>query len=209
MLGGLRSGGVAVTAGYDTGMNQAARPWIDTSEFARRGASLSASQSPADFPRLRELLAGDEGEIYWSLTGERRTRPEGGADLFMRLELRGEVSLACIRCLQPVRARFDEQRLLKLALTETQAEREDAQADDFDVLAGSHRFDVLELVEDEAIMALPIAPRHEDCSLPAQAAPEGGGESAGQGDGAQERRPNPFAALAALKRRSGGDLDET
>jgi uncharacterized protein len=189
-------------------MKQAARPWIDTSEFARRGTSLSARQSPGDFPRLRELLAGDDGEIDWSLSGERRPRPEGGSDLFMRLVLSGEVWLACTRCLQPVRARIDEQRLLKLALTETQAEREDAQADDYDVLAGSHRFDVLELVEDEAIMALPIAPRHDDCSLPAQAADLAASSASQEGPDA-DRRPNPFSALAGFKRRTDDGLDET
>ena len=209
MRGGSRSEGDAVTAGYDTGMNQAARPWIDTSEFARRGSSLSARQSPGDFPRLRELLAGDEGEIDWSLSGERRPRPEGGSDLFMRLALSGEVSLACTRCLQPVRVRIDEQRLLKLALTETQAEREDARADDYDVLAGSQRFDVLELVEDEAIMALPIAPRHDDCSLPTHSAPDLSAPSASQEGHGADRRPNPFSVLAGLKRRTDDGLDET
>jgi uncharacterized protein len=209
MRGGSRSEGEAVTAGYDTGVNQPARPWIDTSEFARRGATLSARQSPADFPRLRELLAGDEGEIAWSLDGERRPRPEGGSDLFMRLGLSGEVWLECTRCLQPVSARIDEQRLFKLALTETQAEREDAQADDYDVLAGSPRFDVLELVEDEAMMALPIAPRHDDCSLPARPAPAAGARSVPPAGDEADRRPNPFSALAGLKRRSDEGLDET
>jgi uncharacterized protein len=195
-------------------MKEPARPWIDTGEFARRGSSLSASQSPGEFPRLRELLTSDEGEISWSLTGERRARPEGGSALFMRLRLRGEVSVECIRCLQPVLARFDEERLFKLALTETQAEREDAQADDYDVLAGSPRFDVIELVEDEAIMALPIAPRHDDCSLPPQrdtrASASARGPRPNGGDGEDEdSRPNPFAALADLKRRRNDGLDET
>jgi uncharacterized protein len=192
-------------------MKEAARAWIDTGEFARRGSGLSAQQTPDEFPRLREMLVDGAGAIDWSLTGERRVRPEGGADLFMRLKLRGEVSLACIRCLQPVRARFDEERLFKLALTETEAEREDARVDEYDVLAGNPRFDVLELVEDEAIMALPIAPRHDDCSLPART---GQGEDVAHADGAHEEdsadsRPNPFAALARLKRRPDGGLDET
>ena len=195
-------------------MKDAVRPWIDTGEFARRGSSLSATQSPDEFERLRGLLADGEGEIAWSLTGERRPRPEGGSELFMRLRLRGEVSVQCIRCLRPLAAHFEEERLFKLALTETQAEREDAQADDYDVIAGSHRFDVIELVEDEAIMALPIAPRHEGCSLPAQASGSGdrdarAGATDGDGAGDEESRPNPFAALAALRGRRDGGLDET
>ncbi len=108
-----------------------------------------------------------------------------------------------------MRVRIDEQRLFKLALTETQAEREDARADDYDVLAGSQRFDVLELVEDEAIMALPIAPRHDDCALPAQSAPEPAPRRPRRKGPSADRRPNPFSVLAGLKRRTDDGLDET
>ena len=62
---------------------EASRPWIDTGEFARIGGELAAQQQPAQLPRLRELLAGDEGHVRWRLTGERRPRPEGGADAFL------------------------------------------------------------------------------------------------------------------------------
>lgn len=173
-----------------------ARPWIDTLEFARSGGTLASAQQPADFPRLLDLLAGPEGRIEWALTGERRPRPEGGADAFLRLELQGSVSLECIRCLRPVQAEFKDLRLFKITATESQAEREDAETDDYDALVASPRFDVLEFIEDEAILALPIAPRHQDCSLP--------GVAAGPAEAAPER-PNPFAALAALKRRDAGD----
>lgn len=174
----------------------AARPWIDTLEFARSGGSLESSQQPVDFPRLFDLLAGPEGRIDWALSGERRPRPEGGADAFLRLELRGSVSLECNRCLRPVQAEFEDRRLFKITATESQAEREDAQTDDYDALVASPRFDVLEFVEDETILALPIAPRHTDCSLPGNAA---------EPVEAAPERPNPFAALAALKGRTGGD----
>jgi hypothetical protein len=45
--------------------------------------------------------------------------------------------------------------------------------------------DVAELVEDEILLALPVAPRHEKCGLP-------GAADAGE-------RINPFAALSGLK----------
>jgi uncharacterized protein len=45
--------------------------------------------------------------------------------------------------------------------------------------------DVAELVEDEILLALPVAPRHEKCGLPGVA-------DAGE-------RINPFAALSGLK----------
>jgi uncharacterized protein len=178
----------------------AARPWIDLLEFARAGSSLGAEQRPADFPRLTELLAGPDGRIEWRLAGERRPRPEGGADAFLRLHIGGSVTLACIRCLRPVQAEFADERLFKIAATESQAEREDAQTDEYDALVASRRFDVLELVEDEAILALPIAPRHADCSLP--------GAATAEAPPAQAERPNPFAVLASLRGRGGGDAPD-
>ncbi|HWS75553.1 MAG TPA: YceD family protein [Quisquiliibacterium sp.] len=177
----------------------AAHPWIDMVEFARSGGEFEAVQVPADFPRLLDLLASDDGRIEWRLSGERRPRPEGGADSFLRLRLSGTASLGCMRCLRPVRVEFGDDRLFKVVLTETQAEREDAETDEYDSLVLSHRFDVLELVEDEAILALPIAPRHDDCSLPAEA--RGGAEPAE----APAERPNPFAALAGLRARPRGN----
>ncbi len=110
------------------------RPCIDTLEFARSGTRLAAVQRPSDFPRLLELLVNSDGRIEWSLSGEFRPRPEGGADAYLDLHIQGSVCLACIRCLQPVRAEFGDRRLFKITATESQAEREDAETDDYDAL---------------------------------------------------------------------------
>ncbi|MDO5653087.1 MAG: YceD family protein, partial [Brachymonas sp.] len=56
------------------------------------------------------------------------------------------------------------------------------------------QFDLLALVEDELLMALPLAPRHETCAapdLPVQASDASGEENA---------TPHPFAALQQLKK---------
>jgi uncharacterized protein len=167
---------------------------IDLGEFARTRGTLSGSCEPGRLERLQELLAGDDGRIEWSLSGERRTRPEGGSDGYLTLRLTGRVQVECIRCLKPVDATLDEERVFRLTATESQAQRIDAESDDFDALVEEVDFDVLELVEDEAILALPIAPRHADCALPAEIdAPTEEPES----------RPNPFAVLQALKGKDG------
>ncbi len=58
----------------------------------------------------------------------------------------------------------------------------------------SRDFDALSLVEDELILSLPLVPRHEVCPehLPSQVEDEA--------FEAASERPNPFAALAALKK---------
>ena len=54
-----------------------------------------------------------------------------------------------------------------------------------DFLPVERELDVVEVVEDEILLALPVAPRHEKCGLP-------GAADAGE-------RINPFAKLAGLK----------
>lgn len=170
----------------------AKRPTVDLVEFARVGGELSGSHPPSALPRLRELLFDDAGRIDWALRGERRPRPEGGSESYLALRLGGSVVVQCNRCLQGVECELADDRQFKVVATESQAERFDAETDEFDALVADPRFDVLELVEDEAILALPISPRHAECALPRESAP--GDEPA------PAERPNPFAMLAALRK---------
>ncbi len=76
--------------------------------------------------------------------------------------------------------------------SEAEAERLDAESDD-DHLVLVPRLDLLALVEDELILELPLVPRHEGICpepLPQPAADEA----------PVDERPNPFAALAALRK---------
>ncbi len=174
---------------------------IDTDAFTRSGEQLNGTLPASACDRLRELLADEQGEIRWSLRGARRRRPEGGSEGHLELTLGGTLRLPCVRCLEPLEATLDETRRYRLALTEAQAERDDVDSEDFDVIAGGQHFDVLSLVEDEAIMALPLAPSHATCGLPVEV-PQTHGE-AGSSEEAPPQRPNPFAALEQLKRGSG------
>ena len=71
-----------------------------------------------------------------------------------------------------------------------------AQDDDAEeeVLALSRDFDLLELVEDELLMDLPVAPMHDVCPEPVKM-------SAADEDfeAAEAARENPFAVLGRLK----------
>ncbi|MDR0457802.1 MAG: YceD family protein, partial [Burkholderiaceae bacterium] len=77
---------------------------------------------------------------------------------------------------------------------EAQAARLDERAED-DVLASVGDFDLLDLIEDELLLALPLAPCHDRCPQPVRNA----GFDAGIAD-----KPHPFAALAALKNTKRG-----
>jgi uncharacterized protein len=185
-----------------------ARPWIDTNEFTRTGQRLSGRCPLALLARMSDMLTDDNGYLDWSLDGERSRRADGGFDAHLALAFSGAVRMRCVRCLEPVEITIEDRRHFKLVVTESVAEREDAQTDDFDLLVTSPHFEVLDLLEDEAIMALPLAPSHGTCARPGESAERPGGAGVGidPDETAQGGRPNPFAVLAALKKpRSSGD----
>jgi uncharacterized protein len=62
---------------------------------------------------------------------------------------------------------------------------EELEDDGTDAIEASRELAVLALVEDEVLLALPVAPRHEVCALPAAVE--------------TQSRPSPFAVLAKLK----------
>ena len=104
----------------------------------------------------------------------------------LSLHLAGSLKLCCQRCLQPFDFELDETAQVVLFADE---EALDQAVQDDDTLEGmvcGRELDVYSLLEDQILMALPFSPKHENC---------GSGETAVQSD-----KPNPFAALAGLKK---------
>lgn len=158
------------------------QPVIDGFEFASAGATQQGIWPLKELPRLRDMLASDAGEVAYEIAGVRdgRGRPA------LRLQVRGTLSLRCQRCLEPMEfeVNTDETLVLAATLAEIHAEPADAHAPDR-VVAG-REMALGELIEDELILALPFAPRHEDCS------------AAGMGD--QDSGNSPFAGLRGMIR---------
>ena len=103
----------------------------------------------------------------------------------LHLEVNGVLPLACQRCLDGIRFELDVDSLLELIPEGSELSQDELEDDTRDFLPVAGELDVAELVEDEILLALPVAPRHEKCGLP-------GAADAGE-------RINPFAALAGLK----------
>jgi uncharacterized protein len=136
------------------------QPVIDGFEFASAGASREGDWPLSDFPRLRDLLAADAGVVHYAIEGVRDERGRPG----LRVSVRGTLQLRCQRCLEALPYEVDTAETLVLAasLAEIHAEPADAHAADR-VVAGRD-MPVRDIVEDELILALPYAPRHESCS---------------------------------------------
>ncbi len=158
---------------------------IDLFEFCRHQQQLSGQVAIGELTRLSAELADQQGELRWSLQGG--WHETGAAQL--TLQIAGQVNLICQRCLTSYALAIASASLLVLAKTEAEADETEARLDDdsIDVIVPSSAQDVMVLVEDEALLALPLSPRHETC--PDNASPRVSNEKA----------ESPFAVLKKLK----------
>lgn len=146
------------------------------------------------------------GLVNWRAQGEVVPQRVGAPHLWLHVQASATLPYECQRCLHPVMEEVSFDRRIRFVADESAAASLDAESDD-DVLAFSRQFDLLSLVEDELIMAEPILPRHEECPVDMdqwmQADDEPEPDEAAS-DGGEGGKPNPFAALAALKKDKGG-----
>jgi len=149
--------------------------------FARDARVLEGTLAVVNLERLHDLLAEVSGEVDFRLQGYRGERGQP----MLHVEANGTLPLACQRCLGAIRFELDVDSVLELIPEGSELSQDDLEDDTRDFLPVAGELDVAELVEDEILLALPVAPRHERCDLPGAA---GAGE-----------RINPFAALTGLK----------
>lgn len=172
---------------------------LDAWRFAQAGAHLQGEQSLVDFRRLVQDLHGPvpaDVPVRWSAQGELREAAGGGApQAWLHLQVQTQVPLTCQRCLSVMQEGIEVDRWFRFVADEAAAEALDDDTEE-DLLALEPRPSLIELVEDELILALPLVPLHAQCPqpLPAGAAPTDGELPS---DGSE--RPHPFAALAKLK----------
>ena len=156
----------------------------DPIRFAREARRLGGGVEIKAFGRLSDALLDTSGEIDYSLVGEQ------GADgkPYLRLTAKGVLGLQCQRCLERVDWPVEVERLLQLVPIGVPIPDDELENDAFDAIEATPGLDALELVEDELLLCLPIAPRHESCDQPR---PKDGAE-----------KESPFAALASLRRKA-------
>jgi uncharacterized protein len=153
----------------------------DAFAFARDARVLEGTLAVSTLERLHDLLADVSGEVSWRIEG---FKDEGG-ELMLQLSVGGCIQLACQRCLEAIPFELDIDSLLEVVPASADLSQDELEDDSRDFLPVEKELDVAELIEDEILLSLPVAPRHERCGLPGAA---GAGE-----------RLNPFAALAELK----------
>lgn len=154
---------------------------IDSRSFARDAGVLEGSLPIASLTRVLDVLVDSIGTLSYRVEGRRGSRDR--AQLLLRVE--GGLSLRCQRCLEGINYPLEVESVLELIDDESDLTQEELEDDSRDFVPAQKELDVAALIEDEIILALPVAPRHENCAVP----------GAEQGTG----KLSPFSVLAALK----------
>jgi uncharacterized protein len=173
---------------------------LDVFELAKRGQVREGALEMAALPRLSQSQAGQPAEpappalIEFRFEGflDEQRRPSA------QLALRGEIDLACDRCGKPLRWPLATDARYFFVHSEDELGRLPVDDSEEEPLLGSARFDLHALIEDEAILALPMSPRHASCEI---AVDLSAGLSAADIPPAEPERPHPFAQLEKLKSR--------
>ena len=168
---------------------------LDVKAFARASASLSGQAPLSQWERLSEesQVELETPPVTWSAHGKSVAEAGAPDQVWLNLQVKAALPMLCQRCLGPVLTEIEVDRSFRFVADEATAMALDDEEEE-DLLVLSREFNLLELVEDEVILAIPLVPFHSVCPQPlpmAAADPQFAQE--------EEKRPNPFAALAGLK----------
>ncbi len=186
---------------------------FDLFEFCRSSGSAAGEIAARELPRIiaetsAEAPASAPDELFrYTMSGsvqDEAAEPGKPARrrLFLDLAVQGGMWLNCQRCLAVYAEPISTATRFEVMASEAEADAAPMDDDEIDVIAGSRRFDLLALIEDEILLSLPVAPKHEVCpqvheSLVTGA--DGSVEPEPEAEQEEEKRPSPFAALASLK----------
>jgi len=157
-------------------MSGALPKFIDIERFAAKRERIEGAFAVATLDRLMQMAATPDGEVGFALAF---SRDDQGRSRVMGT-IQGSVMLTCQRCLQLVRHELAGSVEL-MALADESALSQ-LPGDVEPLLTGGEPVRLADLVEDEALLALPIVALHPQCLPPSH-------DKSGNEDG------NPFAAL--------------
>ena len=195
---------------------------FDVFEFARSGRQAAGAVRVSQLPRMLNEVPADAPDrdtgFSWQAEGSTQSELQDdgaeGQQPYLRLAVHGSAWLECQRCLAPYEQAFDVDATYRLVGSEAEADEFPLDDDEVEVIVGSRQFDLVDLIEEELLLSLPLVPKHEVCPQVHESLVSGvgGAEEDEGGDAAAEQgetdgesgKPNPFAALEALKRGGPG-----
>ncbi|MGV3583039.1 MAG: YceD family protein [Methylophilus sp.] len=131
---------------------------VNNLDFAKNQRHLVSKLEVVALKRIEEFLEltdTSDSYVHFELTGDNHTYSHPG----LRLKIDAKLPMRCQRCLNvmsvPINLNFD------YVLTSDESADLD-EIDDVDWLEPSISMDLQELIEDELLIALPIAPMHQE-----------------------------------------------
>ena len=165
-------------------------PTIDSFELARSGRRIKGEVAIARLPRLAEFVTTAQGDLRYEIDGLIDDEGHPAADL----HLNGRLRLICQRCNAALEFELNRTTRFRFVATEEELNSLPIEDDEIDAIVGSRNMSIHEWVEDEAILSLPLVPRHDECSAPLKS--EDGPSAVAV--------PNPFAVLLGLRNDDDG-----
>lgn len=174
-------------------------PRLSVQALAESGAPHTGQISLQIMERLAPETTGLQADsmLDWQVRGELRPAVGGSDDIWMHLVASATLPLCCQRCMGVVASPIALDRWYRFVATEDIALAEDDAAEE-DLLVLEPQLDLLALLEDELLMALPVVPMHERC--PGQQGPGADQSEPHESNLEEGKRLNPFAVLAQLKK---------
>ncbi|MFL6576069.1 MAG: YceD family protein [Povalibacter sp.] len=141
-------------SGASAGNSSSGGNRIDALVCARSGTTIERHFAAGELPRLQDAGAGAESAIsarFHFLQYEGHVAIDG--------ELEGVVVLTCQRCMKPLE--FELSDSFKVLLVDDEEDLEGEPGGYEPVLANPASLDLQALAEDQALLALPLVPKHE------------------------------------------------
>ncbi len=133
---------------------------INNIEFASSQQIIEQEIEISQFKRAQELLDSLTGLVSFKLSGEVWDDKPA-----LNVLIYGKISTLCQNCLNPVEVTLRHSGIVPIFSSESELDEalfgENPIAPDG--VAADPQFDVLDFIEDEIIMLLPLAPKHEEC----------------------------------------------
>jgi DUF177 domain-containing protein len=160
---------------------------VDPIAFAERRRELTGKIKIKEFKRLSELLADNQGEILLDASFYK-----SGRLAIIQGKISGELTVTCQSCMSSMIWPIDIGINLGVVASLEQA---DLLASEYEpLLLEEDKISLLELVEDELLIALPDFPRHDFECMESKYSP-----TELPVDNKQTMSENPFSVLAKLK----------
>ena len=163
---------------------------LDLFEFARSGRQAAGVVRVSQLPRMLNEVPAEapDRDTAFTWQAEGATQPElqddgtEGPQPYLRLAVHGAAWLECQRCMTPYLQPFNVDATYRIVNTEAEAEEFPLDEDEVEVIVGSRQFDLIDLIEEELLLSLPLVPKHEVCPEVHESLVSGVAGAEGEGD---------------------------